>query len=157
MTQADSVHSTPPTNTSPTRRNILGTIAAGGAAALMLTPARAAAPGADPIFAAIERHKAAAAAHLEAIEEQNRVQKIHGFRRGNWITEKPCHDENDAFGALIGAAASTRAGLLAKLQYLQELEQNDEWGWVLDEREGTAIALIKSFAVSVAALMGAQP
>jgi hypothetical protein len=28
MTQADSVHSTPPTNTSPTRRNILGTIAA---------------------------------------------------------------------------------------------------------------------------------
>jgi hypothetical protein len=41
MTQADSVHSTPPTNTSPTRRNILGTIAAAGAAALTLPPAAA--------------------------------------------------------------------------------------------------------------------
>jgi hypothetical protein len=42
MTQADSVHSTPPTNTSPTRRNILGTIAAAGATALTLAPAAAA-------------------------------------------------------------------------------------------------------------------
>jgi hypothetical protein len=41
MTQADSVHSTPPINTSPTRRNILGTIAAAGATALTLTPAAA--------------------------------------------------------------------------------------------------------------------
>jgi hypothetical protein len=42
MTQADSVLSTPPTNTSPTRRNILGTIAAAGATALTLTQAAAA-------------------------------------------------------------------------------------------------------------------
>jgi hypothetical protein len=42
MTQADSVYITPPTNTSPTRRNILGTIAAAGATALTLAPAAAA-------------------------------------------------------------------------------------------------------------------
>jgi hypothetical protein len=42
MTQADSVLSTPPINTSPTRRNILGTIAAAGASALTLTPVAAA-------------------------------------------------------------------------------------------------------------------
>ena len=42
MTQADSVLSMPPTNTSsPTRRNILGTIAAAGATALTLAPAAA--------------------------------------------------------------------------------------------------------------------
>jgi hypothetical protein len=42
MAQADSVLSTPPTNTSPTRRKILGTIAAAGATALTLAPAAAA-------------------------------------------------------------------------------------------------------------------
>jgi hypothetical protein len=78
MTQADSVHSTPPTNTSATRRNILGTIAVGGATALTL-PAHAAAPAVDPIYAAIEKHRAAAAAQ---------IQRIHGFGRGDWITEK---------------------------------------------------------------------
>jgi hypothetical protein len=153
MTQADSVHSTPPTNTSATRRNILGTIAVAGATALTL-PAHAAAPAVDPIYAAIEKPRAAAAAHLLAIEEQNRIQRIHGFGRGDWITEKPCHDENDAFGTLVRALASTRAGLLAKLQYLQDLSRNDEWAWILDEREGTSIALIESFMVSFAALGG---
>ena len=37
MTQADSVLSTPPTNTSATRRNILGAIAAGTVATLAST------------------------------------------------------------------------------------------------------------------------
>jgi hypothetical protein len=159
MTQADSVHSTPPTSTSAkqSRRSILATIAAGTVATLTSTIAEPANLPTDPIYAAIERHKAAAAAHLEAIEEQNRIQRIHGFGRGNWITEKPCRDENDAFGTLVGAVASTREGLLAKLQYLQDLSRNDEWGWVLDEREGTAVALIESFTVSFAALIGAQP
>jgi hypothetical protein len=144
MTQADSVHSTPPTNTSATRRNILGTIAVGGATALTL-PAHAAAPAVDPIYAAIEKHRAAAAAQ---------IQRIHGFGRGDWITEKPCQDENDAFGTLVRALASTRVGLPAKLQYLQDLSRNDEWAWILDEREGTSIALIESFMVSFAALGG---
>jgi hypothetical protein len=42
MAKATRVHSTPPTSTSPTRRNILGTIAAAGATALTLAPAAAA-------------------------------------------------------------------------------------------------------------------
>jgi hypothetical protein len=67
MTQADSVLSTPPTNTSATqaqssRRTFLAQaagVAAGGAAlgAGLPLPAPAATP--DPIFAAIERHRAA--------------------------------------------------------------------------------------------------
>jgi uncharacterized membrane protein len=61
MTQADSVHSTPPTNTSArhSRRSILGAIAGSAAAAggiTGLTPAIATPLPADPIYAVIERH-----------------------------------------------------------------------------------------------------
>jgi hypothetical protein len=74
MTQADRVHSTPPTNASAvdaprstgkprSRRSILGAIAA-STAAVTVAGARPtdAAHATDPIYAAIERHKAAAAA-----------------------------------------------------------------------------------------------
>jgi hypothetical protein len=81
MTQADSVHSTPPTNASPTRRNILGTIAAAGATALTLTPARAAAPGADPIYAGIERHKAACIPWDAAIDVRADISRSDDSRK----------------------------------------------------------------------------
>jgi hypothetical protein len=55
MAKADCVFSTPPTNTSATRRHFL-TIAAAGATALTLAPARAAAHHADPIFSRRSRH-----------------------------------------------------------------------------------------------------
>ncbi len=63
MTQADSVLSTPPTNTSaiPSRRSFLAQSAMAGAAAavaLSIAPAMAGiGTEADPIFAAIERHR----------------------------------------------------------------------------------------------------
>jgi hypothetical protein len=62
MTQADSVLSTPPTNTSPTRRKILGTIAAAAATAVAAKPVAAACIGPiapDPIFAAIDAFRRA--------------------------------------------------------------------------------------------------
>jgi len=83
MTQAERVHSTPPTNTSATtpqssRRGFLvqaAAAAAGGSAigAGLPLPAPAAATAqssdaeADPIFAAIEAHRRAIAAHGEAV------------------------------------------------------------------------------------------
>jgi hypothetical protein len=76
MAKATRVHSTPPTNTSPTRRNILGTIAAAGATALTLTPARAAAPSVDPVFAAIDSHRKAYAAMQAAFAETARAESI---------------------------------------------------------------------------------
>jgi hypothetical protein len=72
MTQADSVLSTPPTNTSArhSRRSILGAIAVGSAvAAAIPTAALAAAPAVDPIFNLIDAHRKAEAAHLAAIKE----------------------------------------------------------------------------------------
>src|SRR5258708_5191249 len=122
MTQADSVFSTPPTNTSAnapssSRRRFLVQavgVAAGGAAlgAGLPLPAPAAA-AVDPIFAVIDKHKKAHAGHWAAIDELARMEKVDGFT--DWgITEKPCHDENDAFDILLGAAATTLPGLLAK-------------------------------------------
>ena len=60
MTQADSVHSTPPTNTSLTRRNMIGAMATVGAAAIATTaPATADVAGPDPIFAAFDAFRRA--------------------------------------------------------------------------------------------------
>jgi hypothetical protein len=78
MTQADSVHSTPPTNTSATnpldqaRRHFL-TVAAGGAlaAVAITTAAQAAGSPADPIFAVIEAHRKAQAVAEAAFAESS--------------------------------------------------------------------------------------
>jgi hypothetical protein len=90
MIQAESVHSTPPTNTSaPTpqssRRGFLvqaaGAVAGGAALGAGLPlPASPAAPvqggddEADPILAAIEAHRAALAAHDEAVGIENSLE-----------------------------------------------------------------------------------
>ncbi len=97
MTQADSVHSTPPTNTpiDTKRRRFLSVAAGGAVAAAIPAAALARAPAVDPIFAAIDEHRKAQAAHLAAIHELSRFEKIHGAACGS-ITEKPCHDENEA-------------------------------------------------------------
>src|ERR1700675_1208700 len=72
MAKADSVHSTPPTNTSArhSRRSILGAIAGSAAVAsgiAGLSPAIAAALPADPIYAVIEAHRRACTEHVEAV------------------------------------------------------------------------------------------
>jgi hypothetical protein len=80
MPKATRVHSTPPTNTSkidppvdPTRRHFL-TVAAGGAAAIATaTPAIACLAEPDPIFAAIEEHRAAIRAAKAAGTEIDRL------------------------------------------------------------------------------------
>jgi len=91
MDQAKSVHSTPPTNTSATepkssRRGFLvqaAGVAAGGAAlgAGLPLPAPAAQTTqssdaeVDPIFAAIESHRAAIAAHDQAVGIENSLEE----------------------------------------------------------------------------------
>jgi hypothetical protein len=84
MPKADSVHSTPRTNTSkidppvdPTRRRML-TLAAGGAVAAMAitTAAQAAGSPADPIYAAIEAHRKARGASCAATAEIKRLRDL---------------------------------------------------------------------------------
>ena len=155
MTQADSVHSTPPTNSSPTRRNILGTIAAAGATALTLPAAQAAAPDPDPIYAAITVHRKAHIAHMASLELQARLEKTHRASEVNWVSTKPCHDEDDAFMALVAEPARTVQGLFAKLAYFDELDGEFETEWMVRER-AEATVLIQSFAASLKNI-GVQP
>jgi hypothetical protein len=64
------------------------------------------------------------------------------------------HDENDAFEALVAAPATTLPGLLAKLDYLEELSSEFETEWMMEER-ADAGALCRSFAESIANLTAA--
>jgi hypothetical protein len=81
MTQADRVLSTPPTNPSLTRRKILGT-AAGAAAALAGASPMAAAPGPDPIYAAIDAHRKAHATMLAIFAEHRKAHELADAKIG---------------------------------------------------------------------------
>ncbi|KRR09559.1 hypothetical protein CQ12_13815 [Bradyrhizobium jicamae] len=156
MTEADRVHSTPPTNAPiDTKRRRFLSVAAGGAVAAAIPTTVSTAAAADPIFAAIYGHRKAQAIHSAAIDELNRLERIHGDQADGGITEKPCHDENEAFGILLGTAATTQQGLIAKLEYLRAIAQGKE-AWMLDEREGTALDLIESFTTSISTIWGVQ-
>jgi hypothetical protein len=88
MTQADCVHSTPPTNTPiDTKRRRCLSVAAGGAVAAAIPTTVATAAAVDPVFELIELHHAAHAAHLAAIDEANRLEDLHDVDWGS-ITEK---------------------------------------------------------------------
>jgi hypothetical protein len=158
MTQADSVLSTPPTNTpvDTTRRRFM-TIAAGGITGL--TPAIAAAlpidAATDSVFELIDTHRKAHAAHMASLELQNRFERRYGAGHGSWISTKPCHDENEAFEALIAAAATTLPSLLAKLNYMEELSSEFETEWMIEERPDPG-ALFRSFAESIANVLAVQ-
>jgi hypothetical protein len=159
MTQADSVHSTPPINASalpvdPSRRRILS-VTIGAVAATISTPAFATAPANDPLFDLIEAHRRAHITHLESLALQTRLEQKHGNGSCGWVSEKPCLDEDEAFEALIAGTAVSLAGLLAKLDYLQNLDNDDETEWMLHERIH-APALIESFVASLKNI-GVQP
>jgi hypothetical protein len=162
MTQADSVHSTPPTNTSPTRRNILGTIAAAGATALTLTPARAL-TAADPIFGIIERHRAARVAHKEAVRIEFAFEELH--MQGEKLRQYQAFQEQtgdawdrleDASVDLVNTPPTTLAGIAALCRYLaplladQDTVDLPETITLEDDTESTpAGALANSIAVAI--------
>jgi hypothetical protein len=157
MAKADSVHSTPPSNTSVTRRNIITGIATIGAAAVGLTvaPDAGPAPAIDPVFELIDAHRKAHAAHVASLELQSRLEEKHGIGKVSWISTKPCHEEDAAFVAFVAAPATTMPGLLAKLAYFDELADDFETEWMVHDRPECA-ALIQSFATSLKNI-GVQP
>ena len=128
-----------------TRRRFL-TQAAGVAAgasvlALAITPPAwaVAAPAGlpDPVFGLIEAHRTARAVHLAALEEQTRLDRI-GDRSSDWIAEKPCHADMDAFNDLIETAPTTFAGLQAWASYLDEIRRCEAW---MFEDEGPTLVV----------------
>jgi hypothetical protein len=162
MAQADSVHSTPPTNTSAltpqsSRRGFLvqaaGVAAAGaalGAGLPLPGPLDATAPSrateSDPMFAAIEAHRRAIAAHGDAVSAESALeQSLPDDRRRSVITvwEETILESDDprwpaALRArseasismddlaidLLNIEATTVAGVEALLRYFADQEDD---------------------------------
>ena len=138
MTQADRVHSTPPTNTPAdlTRRRLLSRaagVAAGSTVLALATipPASAAAAPAsplDPVFALIADHKKIVGT-VHAIEvEINRtveIDKIIALEQGP-LSERGSI-EMDLFLELTEAVPTTLAGVVALVAYLDEVNKKDPW------------------------------
>jgi hypothetical protein len=160
MTQADCVFNTPPTNTSVTRRKILGTAAvaaaaltATGASPMALPAAAGATEPPDPIFAAIEAHKAARAIWVANVYRHSDLEnelprdrrrscvhikedKIFETDDPRWIkcereVMRTSDLEMDAACVLVSIIPTTQAGVVALLQYAL-LADTDGEGWPSD-------------------------
>jgi hypothetical protein len=140
-----------------TRRTFLST-AAGLAAAVATLPAASAmaSAAADPIFLAIELHKAAKAAFYSCVLHHSKLETSIPFelRRSNinahgetivatddprWIAAERDVDrlgdaEIDAACALVSIAPTTTAGVIALLQYAVEAD-TDGHSWPTDLRD----------------------
>ncbi len=181
MTQADSVLSTPPTNTSaidqpmfppvdPTRRRFLTVAAVGSvvgagslAAAAMASsipqavtvPSIASSPALpDPVFGLIEAHRKADRDFDAALDEQGRLERIGDEAAADLVGEAPCHAAFNAFDVLLAAPAATLPGIVAKLADLQDIAKRD--ARMFNDRDGSAILLIESFAASIANVSAVQ-
>jgi len=156
MTKADSVHSTPPTNTSATRRRFLSQsagVAAGGAVLALAIPAapaaanapRAPAALADPIFGAIEAHKAARAIVYSAVDavsarekhlegEGKRCRDYEGdahLKQCEAALSRAFEAETEAACSLVSERPTTMPGVMALLQYAIAADTDGE-GWPSD-------------------------
>jgi hypothetical protein len=106
MTQADSVLSTPPTNTSATRRNMIGAMGTVGAAAIATAaPAIAGLAEPDPIYAAIDAFRRADASCVA----------VHGD-----IPDELGDRQSDAYYAVLRTRPTTMAGLVALTALVRE-------------------------------------
>jgi hypothetical protein len=151
MTQADSVLSTPPTNTSaidqpmfppidPTRRRFLAVAAVASvvsagtlAAATAMDPSVPAAVtvpiGPDPIYGVIEQHRKAARGHIEAVrvqfayEEHGGIQgeRLEEYQRLDGETDEAYDRMEHASGDLVNTKPATLAGIVAVCRYVGTL------------------------------------
>jgi hypothetical protein len=122
MTQADSVHSTPPTNT-PTRRCFLSTTAtlAVGGASLGLAIPPAAAVESDPIFAMIERHRELSGQCRAAYDISGKLLDGPELDAAEAVSVEKHDRLIDHADALVGCEPTTMAGVLAAMRYLATL------------------------------------
>jgi hypothetical protein len=156
MTQADSVHSTPPTNTpifqsnpvdATSRRRFLTNaagVAAGGAVLALATippVSAAAAPMGlpDPVFGLIEAHRTASAANSVALAEQAQRDLIADGTDDS-VADAQCDAEMNAFIDLIQTAPTTFVGLQAWAAYLDEIRIVE--GWMFEEAAQTLVVTL---------------
>jgi hypothetical protein len=136
MTQADCVLSTPPTNTpiDTTRRHLL-TVAAGGAVAALTTASPTiAARAPDPIYAAIERHRAAGIIWNAAVDIRADFPEFTAPRTEETDEERDRLDDavdeardplEKAGVDLINTPPTTVAGIVTAIRYMQRQMRDD--------------------------------
>jgi hypothetical protein len=106
-----------------TRRSAVNALV--GVAGLSVIPVAASAIP-DPIFAAIERHKALNAAFSHTLHLMGECEKEHGHadspEHDEWHRREieTCDAEVDACDEMIATAPTTLAGLLALLRYVEQ-------------------------------------
>ena len=138
MKEATRVHSTPPTNTpisqhsvvDPTRRRLLAVAAASSIAGI--TPAFAAALPADPIYAAIERHKQTAAVWDAAVDVRSNFNDLHMTAEQREQRDELDDAVEDARAPcdqagidLVTAKPTTPAGIVAAIAYIRIQMRDD--------------------------------
>jgi hypothetical protein len=128
----------------PTRRHFLS-VAAGSAAALSLSPARAVAPAVDPIYAAIERHRDLAKACDEAWNLRDKCKDFGTLTEAEKARVSKLNDAVDEAHLPLEAAAmdlcnthpTTRTGISTALFYMRIQHRNNGKhmirGWLEDE------------------------
>jgi hypothetical protein len=114
--------------------------AVSGAASLVAPPAAAAA---DPIFAAIERHKTAWTAFVETVDLLDNEGEQAGSDEEIRYMEANAA-ANDALEAFLATPPMTLAGLRAALEYVVEVDS----GCMLDNGGRIAETLLRSPALA---------
>jgi hypothetical protein len=149
MTQADRVHSTPPTNAPiDTKRRRFLLSAAGGAVTAAI-PVAALAVGPDPIFAAIERHRELSAEYTAAVDVSSKIEDGPEFEAADAIAGDRCGELLDCAEELIRLEPTSLAGVIALIRYVASLE---EWQTPRDpdEFDGQPPDWGKAFCTTVA-------
>jgi hypothetical protein len=150
MDQADRVHSTPPTNAPTSRRRFLSTaatLAAGGAALGLTIPPALAAD--DPIFVAIEAHKAAFVRVIAAVDVEQAAEAAtpqgmretdeHYLEAGKSVSAA-WDAEGDAAIELVTVYPETMAGVMALLNYAISADRDGEmWPPELGADDGKSV------------------
>jgi hypothetical protein len=164
MQEATRVYSTPPTNTSVTRRSVLATAAA-ATTALAATGASpmAATPAVDPAFALIAEKRAADVAHCEAIDALDEAERDDGIdpHAAEEAFQRccvACGVVNEADWRLATTPPTTLAGVAAVLRFANEIEDGGmEWPDTdAIGPEGWHYQLRATMAAAIEALIKAQ-
>jgi hypothetical protein len=132
MTQADSVHSTPPTNAPTTRRRFLSAAATLAAAGTVLASAIPPASAIhDPVYALIETHKAMTAALDATLHEKSRLEGA-GRPFDDSLADAAHDAEEAALTELIETVPPTLGGIIASMVYITESAELDYYRYSAD-------------------------
>jgi membrane-bound ClpP family serine protease len=131
-----------------TRRAVLASVAS--LPALAIIPATALGTAADPIFAAIERHRQIEAAYVAACNEP--IDEAKEQAREARVV-KLSHRSSDALGDLVAMTPTTLTGSAAVLRYLETHEKAYDAPALLDNHSDNVSVPARNLLSRIAATL----